>query len=396
MLSTSFLRAVNLKDGARIFCIFLAAIYSILPFETANVTATLVVRCMFAFVLLVLVFDRRIRIEGMFLICFLILVTEIILAALTSFSFRLFASIIAAVLGFVWGATMLRALDKRRLCSLAVLALIYFSAGSLFLQLLVYHLGGGIAPLHEIVFPMSTARTEDHDLFARLGGIYIEPGTYANWVYALYVLLVLSSGGVYLIPGLIVGLTLMLTASIWGIAVGVLVAAVAVLSSKKIGPIRKVVLILIVILLQTYYLSGEILDFVQQKLQFGTPSGESKLVAFDEFADIWVDVLFLGNGFDPQFCVGCLAPQDAGLFLNMSVVYGIGFAVILFFVIFVAAYKTGGVLLAILLLPLLFAKLNYWDFIFWMIACTAMAQLQTPWRLNPNRLPQVMRVKTYT
>lgn len=354
--------------AAKILVITILLVYSLIPFEGDDQTLTLAIRCTSAALIICGMLKWRFSVKKFYIPYLIVVIGFVVISALISFSFKLVVILVALSFGIVWSQTMVLHNKYVNVYSSAIAVLIYISIGCLFVQLLMYRVGGQIIGFHEIVFPMSISRTEDHGMFARLGGMYVEPGTYANWVYALYVLLILSTKRQYLMTGLLVGISLVMTVSVWGIGVGVAMAIISLFLTDRISWVWKFVVGILLISIMSYYLSGEIGDYALQKLRFESDSGMSKIVALEEFEGIWKNILFFGKGFDPNFCVSCLAPQDAGLYISISVIFGILFASLFFLVIFFTAYKTGGLLLLALMVPLSLSKIFYWDFLLWMIA----------------------------
>lgn len=351
-------------------------LYSLIPFETTSVTTTMIMRILGAVVLLWLAFDKNIEFSKEYINYLLIFICIILISSVFSASFKIVATLVAMALGSIWGVVMMQVASRRYALTLSLVSLLYFSIAIVFLQLVMFFINGEIILFHEMIFPMSESRTEIHSAFVRLGGMFIEPGTYANWMYALFILLIFSTGHMHSLTGMVVGLSMMLTVSVWGIFVGMLLVAISIYAGNNLNILIKSLILLLMILIVNYlFFTDGVQAFLDNKLLFESDSGASKLLAYDEFDRIWSNIIFFGNGFDPGFCDGCMAPQDAGVFINMSVVFGIFFTCIFFLIISIAAYKTGGLLFLILVCPLMLSKLFFWEFVLWMIEFTSIARL---------------------
>ncbi len=140
-----------------------------------------------------------------------------------SFSFRYFVTLAVVVAGFFWALAYYQNESFRRASVYAVNFLLYFSAGFLILQFLEYYLIGRLFDYHNLIFPWSEARLPLWSSLARVGGVYIEPGTYANWIYTflLFRFFVDRSVNPLIVP--LVSTTMIFSMSAWGMIVGVFV-----------------------------------------------------------------------------------------------------------------------------------------------------------------------------
>src|SRR5690606_28506318 len=98
-----------------------------------------------------------------------------------SFGLKMMLAFESLCLGMFWAYSFSREkkINKYLIRSLEVL--IYVSFASLVLQLLLHRFWGYV-DIHAFIYPWSEARYGDQGSFVRLGGLYIEPGTLANWV----------------------------------------------------------------------------------------------------------------------------------------------------------------------------------------------------------------------
>ena len=87
---------------------------------------------------------------------------------------------------------------------------------ALSIQFLYYVWAGELLQIHTLLFPSSASRVGDFLGFVRLGGLHLEPGTYANFMYALVVLRVLLGGALTDRLSILMLISIALTFSAWG------------------------------------------------------------------------------------------------------------------------------------------------------------------------------------
>ncbi len=352
-------------------------IYALIPFESSNPRDALLIRCIAASILITILCWGRLNISKKYVRYvnyFIIISPFILIAVVNSFSLKFFIVLISFILAYVWGLNLLNSTKKSGVIIDALKVIIYASIITLLIQILTFRFGYFIN-FHEILFPWSSVRFEEHLSFSRLGGLYIEPGTYANWVYALFVFLIFSIRRIPAMLGCLVGLSMIFTISVWGILVGSLVAMLAVITAKNVHLVGKIFAIVLVLMVFMYFFTGDIETYFATKMSFVTGSGNAKIIAYSEVKAIWQELIFFGEGFDPLIASGHISIQDAGIVVNLTVVYGFLFVLLLFFPIYFYAYKLGGFLNIILVTPLLATKLFYWDFLFYLIFATALSGL---------------------
>lgn len=354
----------------KVSLILLTFIYFLIPTEASDPTNALLIRCVAALFLFFYISRGIPRHNKRLVIYFFILYAFVLDALIISYSLRFFILTISIALSYSWSVSLYYSTGSSKLTIDALKLLLYLSIVALLVQSLLYQFGYFLN-IHEFLFPWSSVRVEDHLTFARLGGLYIEPGTYANWVYAIFILLVFVYRKVPFVLGLLVGISIILSLSVWGVMVGLIVLTISILASKGVKIYGRIAASLLIIIFLSVFISSDVSNYISTKLSLETPSGQSKTVAYEEFSSTWQELILLGKGFDPNFCDGCLAPEDAGVGMNEIVVFGSVFALLLFAPIYFYAYKLGGPLYLVLLGPLAFTKLFYWDFLMFLIISTA-------------------------
>jgi hypothetical protein len=347
--------------------LFLALLYGIVPTEGggANFAVFLRLGVAGALVLFVLVlFKPRLSKTTAYLVCAIFLFS--LMAAFRSFSGGLFALWFAVVFAATLSAAAMQNILFRKSLSTAVLALIVCSVASLFLQIGIYLFSGVALDFHKMLYPFSDARIAESFGLVRFTGLYIEPGTYSNWLYLLLLIyLVLSSNKkpyvIYLVAG-----SMIATFSAWGAGVAILLVLVTTVRS-----LRQVVLLIIFVsvflqLVPTGSLYGA-LDIFEHKTALDRVDAGAKIEAYEEFQRIVGDIAVIGNGFASKFCEDCFSPQDAGFAINLAVVMGATFCVGVFGYYFSRLFLARDFGLAALSLPLLFTKAFYWEFAVWLL-----------------------------
>ncbi|NML46553.1 hypothetical protein HHL11_22595 [Ramlibacter sp. G-1-2-2] len=272
--------------------------------------------------------------------------------------------------------------------------LVIFWVFALLLQISLFAISGQLVDLHAILHPLSEARIYGvADLF-RFTGVHIEPGTYANWLYALVMLRAMISGRLYDRISLFAVLSILFALSAWGlIAVaiflfGYFVSKISDMTKRGIRAAALAVLLLTGFGLFVYSQFGEhlpaLVDYFVLRSELEDVSGSSKVQALAGFKQLAPQLFIVGMPLSTDFCGGCASPQDAGFLLNIAVYAGMLVAIALFVMIFVAAYREFGVTGALAALPLAFAKFIFYEPMFWMIFGAAVVRIRFGIGLHPN------------
>lgn len=345
----------------------LAFLYCLIPIEGGGANFAVFLRlCVASVVLLVVIvlFKPGLSKANAYFIGAILLFS--IMSSLRGFGGGFFA----LGLSVVFGVTLSEAAVKRRLfrihLSSAVLALIVISVFSLFLQIGIYIYTGVSLDLHKMLYPFSDARIAESFGLVRFTGLYIEPGTYSNWMYLLFMIYLALNADenpyiVYVVAG-----SMIATLSAWGMGVALFLVAV-----KSIRSVRYLMLLAVAVLVIFYFAPAASLDgalnILDHKLASDRVDAGAKIEAYEEFLRVFGDIIVVGYGFSAKFCGDCLSPQDAGLAINLSVVMGVLFVFGAFGYYFSALLRVRDFQFAVLSLPLFFSKAFYWDFVVWLI-----------------------------
>jgi len=245
------------------------------------------------------------------------------------------------------------------------------------IALLAFLIAGSVLDLHALLFPMS-GRAGQIGLAARLSGFHNEPGTYAQWMLAVVLLRSLITGRIVSIITGLVGLTALLTVSLWAI-VGVSLLAVAALletfgQSKLNRGLRtafSAVLLIIASLSVLALLPGSILAeatrFLATKAQLTTISGIDKVYALKSLQAKVSEIVILGEPLARPFCPSCLSPQDLGLWAGATYYLGLLPSLALAVFLALATTRSRGLAFIPLLLMIGLWKAHFYDPLLWVI-----------------------------
>lgn len=347
-------------------------VYSFIPTEGETSTLPMIVRAIAAGVLLIVAVFSVLELRFQFAIPLLLVILYFTVLCAISFSFRYFVSLVVVVAGFFWALAFYQNGSFRRAVVYSVDFLIYFSAAFLILQFLEFYLIGRLFDYHNFIFPWSEARLPLYSSLARVGGVYIEPGTYANWIYAFLLLRLFVEHDINPLMVPLVTATMIFSMSAWGVIVGLFV--LLFYAAEKVD--YKIIFYIlgaaaagyaVVVLVDV----GDVIALLENRL-FYSGSRTVRDDTFQEFIDVFPNLLVFGLGFGKVFCVDCQSPQDAGLIVSLLVVYGLPFTLFVLGVIFFFAYQRGGLRFLVLSVPLLNTKLFFWEHVFWFLFMLAL------------------------
>lgn len=350
----------------QVLLLLVLSVYTFIPFEMETDGAALQIRSTAAMLLSIFILvSIRWRLDRQTLLIALTVLSAVVLAGLVSTSGRIFVLCISIFLGVLIACAARDDVSFRENFSVALEVLLAASSLALILQVVIWKGTGEIVRIHEIVFPMSEARVEDHEYFARMGGVYIEPGTFSNWscLLALVYRFLVPKPRTWLM--ILVGSAMVISLSAWGVAAGATMVLLSVFGSLRRGSLAAVPLVGASALAVTLLFSTDVLDFFEAKSSLESDSGDSKIVALNEFIRIFSNILLFGQGFAPDFCRSCLAPQDAGILIGFSVVFGVLVSALVFFFFYVGVARKLGISGLVLGAFVALSKVFYWDFILW-------------------------------
>ncbi len=359
----------SMMNTLRTILLLFAMLYCLIPFEAATQTLPLVIRLVAATLIAVYAWHvssfKRSTIGD-------IALAIVILAALGNvlfgFSLRFFVFLVAVIFGYITANAVIYSSAFHRVFVRSIKALLLLSMAGLVIQLATYIFTGKILLLHEIVYPMSRARLEVMDGLVRFGGIYIEPGTYANFMYMFLLAYMVASKDMSSWLIYACAISIVLTGSVWGMVFGAYLLAVVFLANISPKKLYASVPLAFFSGYTLYLLSqGQAMDYLVQKMQFQSESGHSKVVLVNEFLQRFQEYIVAGDGFEQKICQTCASPQDAGLMINMILVFGILFATAIFLVLLYSFISGRQWVMLVSFLPVLLSKAYYWDFVVWLL-----------------------------
>jgi hypothetical protein len=371
----------NLSDILKISLLFFLMIYAFIPFETT--TSSMAYKIHIFFMILIVLYalymeNFKIKINRLGIVTFFIIIIFILVTLLfNNVTFWPRAPIyIIAILFALIVASIIQKDSKFKYYFLSALQwLIGISILFLFLQILYFAITKDIILFHEMFFPFSEARIGTDkafkDLF-RMGGLYIEPGTYSNWMYCfliLYMLLIKKISSPFIIIG---SISLILSYSTWGMIFGTFLLTLS-LSNKLITSSWKIksFIALIFLFLSYFYITNfsktQAVNFATNKLTVGNASSDAKYKAYEAFFNNIENFLFIGQGFEPEIGRDIASFQDAGIILNLAVTFGILYTIVILLIFITSYLKYNKTIMFIASLPIFMGKLYFYDPVFWLI-----------------------------
>lgn len=371
-------------------CLCLGFLYCLVPTESVGSNRALVPRlAVAAAIVAVVVTLLKPRISRNSVWYLIICVLFSLIAVVRSFSAYFFLFGFSVVFAVALASAALQNRAFRQSLSSAVFALLALSVLVLLFQITIYLYSGTVLDIHEMLFPYSSpARLYESAGVFRFSGFYIEPGTYANWVYLFLMIYMALNPAARADVVFIVAFSMALTLSAWGVVVALLLVGVSILRDFGRRSFLLLVSIPLVLAITPMSLVDTVLTILDLKLSPDEASAGYKVEAYAQFQKIAGDVLLLGDGFSSKFCQSCVAPQDAGLAINLAVVMGVLFSIGLFGVYFVTLLRAGAIRFTVLSLPFLFTKAYYWDFSVWLLFFLVISGCLTTQRPLDSSIPR--------
>jgi len=362
----------DFKDTIQKLFLFVCLIYGLIPFEASfsvGIFHGFALSCIMAYALILNKFQlNKYTIIYILFFLFVALVNSIISVGqdiiLLTVSL-LFSGIIVPIL-----------YSNKRFRNQFITAikwLIVISVVMFYLQYITYTINGNILSIHEVIFPFSHARISQQSLYdglTRMGGMYIEPGTYANFMYVyllIYMILTKNFKNLFVYITL---LSIILSFSVWGMMFASFFLVILLISNFNTISKYKKMILLVLFLISGFYLSNYIMKssavkYALTKTTMGkknkSESVSAKSFVYKKYAQEYESLLVIGEGFKPEFRNNTTSLQDAGVLLNISIVFGIPFAIFFFITFIIALYKITNFWILIGSLPVFISKLYYWD-----------------------------------
>lgn len=362
----------------KIISLFILFLYAFIPFESSSPSKTQNIHLLFMIIIILFTlyynnFKIQINVLARFIVFTITMITLISLIISLEKDALVFS--FSIILALVISSTLYYNINFRETFISSLKLLISFSILMLFLQILILKITGEIIPIHETIYPFSESRIgiyTSFEGFYRTGGLYIEPGTYANYMYLFLFLYMLLTRKVDDLIVLLGAISIILSNSILGMIIGSYLLLFILLNKvKKATLFKKIIIICSTIIISTYFINNFInssgYSYVISKLTTSNASADAKRIAYSKYLETFDSFLIIGQGFNPEFNIGIPSVQDAGFLLNLSVVYGILFTLLLFSFFIFLILKNYNLTFLIISLPIFISKIFYYDPIFWVV-----------------------------
>jgi len=368
----------RLQDTSKIFILFLGLLYALVPFEASSSNLTYAIHAaalLFIMIYALIVADFKVKINKLGRITLVILIVFILIAILISYEKVGLIFAFSIVFSSITASIIYHNPKFNKQFLLALKWLIVFSISMLFIQIIILNISGTVVRIHEMVFPFSKARisvNEEFNNLYRMGGIYIEPGTYSNMMYLFLILYLVISKNISKPILIVCAVSIILSYSLWGMVFGSFLLILFIIAKIKSSSLKKKVLILFTILLTGFvsfnYLSKRPeVNYAINKVNSDTNSVAHKEQFYLKYKDNFDNFLLMGEGFLPPFDIGLCCVQDSGFILNLSVVFGILFTILILIIYSVSILKCCDKAIFIMSLPIFMGKFYYWDTTFWLL-----------------------------
>lgn len=368
------------KDNLIILLLFISFLYSFIHVEGGPGQFRFLMQSSFLMIITFLALytsNFRINMNRLGKISLFLLFFFTILSILISNAGREYTMIVSIIFSSITASVIHYNEKFKKNFLTALQSLIILSIGLLVLQLLIFKTTGNIIKFHEIFYPFSQGRIGVDKLFDdlyRFGGLYIEPGTYSNWLYLFLIIYIILSRKIFSPLVLIGSLSLILSFSVWGMIFGTYLFIISIMLKIKKASLKYKFLILLSFFSFAFYSITQFEDnsavkFAIYKLDVdsGNTSTSAKVDFYKKYQSDLTKLLFIGEGYTPSIYKGIDSPQDTGFIINLSVIFGIFFTFIIFLIFFISLVKCCGWIMLFAFLPILTSKIYFSDPVFWLL-----------------------------
>lgn len=255
--------------------------------------------------------------------------------------------------------------------------LLVINLAALYLQIAMYYLlGGPIVDLHEMVFNSPSRDAVDFVGINRFSGIQVEPGTYANNMAFLLAVYLFTSGyrkRVYWISILTV-LSMLLTGSATSVYFTcVMLALLPLLWRHRIKKWHVLVLFLCIL---AFLGTSNILDHLDQRFAHNDDGSLSIWkTGLHSYLNTGLEEKIIGLGYEHPPCVNCYF-QNMGVIANLLSGGGLLMLMVLLVLFGRLAYFNGILLSLVIFAMPLNSRMYYYEAPVWMLFLFAQANLR--------------------
>jgi len=270
--------------------------------------------------------------------------------------------------------------------------LLVINLAALYIQIAMYYLlGGPIVDLHEMVFNSPSRDAVDFVGINRFSGIQVEPGTYANNMAFLLAVYLFTSGyrkRVYWISILTV-LSMLLTGSATSVYFTcVMLALLPLLWSHRIKKWHVLILFLCIL---AFLGTSNILDHLDQRFAHNDDGSLSIWkTGLHSYLNTGLEEKIIGLGYEHPPCVNCYF-QNMGVIANLLSGGGLLMLMVLLVLFGRLAYFNGILLSLVIFAMPLNSRMYYYEAPVWMLFLFAQANLRrqhtVPQALAPPPAP---------
>ena len=377
-----FRNKTSYSDIGKILFIFICLLYGWVPFEAGSYDASFKIHLIFMLLLMIYAFysnSFKLSKYGMLFFIFFIFLSSILF--FVSYGRAIYSFIPAIAFASIVVPSIYNNTQFKYQFTQALFVLIVISIIMVFFQVIVYFTTGDLLLLHEFVFPFSKARIATELQFnnlTRMGGMYIEPGTYSNYMFILLTIYMVLKKRINYLLLFFSAISIIITNSVWGMVFGsYLIIIIFFMKLVQTSWVNRIILLFFIFVFSFYsigsleksFKNNTAVEYAIVKLERngGKESTAPKKRAYIKYAQTFDQFLILGEGFAPKFKKGIDALQDAGLLLNFSVVFGIICTIVFLLIYFVLLVKLTNYVILLISLPIFMSKLFYWDPSIWLL-----------------------------
>jgi len=373
-----FRNKTSYSDIGKILFIFICLLYGWVPFEAGSYDASFKIHLIFMLLLMIYAFysnSFKLSKYGMLFFIFFIFLSSILF--FVSYGRAIYSFIPAIAFASIVVPAIYNNTQFKYQFTQALFVLIVISIIMVFFQVIVYFTTGDLLLLHEFVFPFSKARIATELQFnnlTRMGGMYIEPGTYSNYMFLLLTLYFFLKKEINNRIIFFTALSIILTYSLWGMIFSLYLLLLLFVINFLRGSLKRKIFLLLIVIIGTFYGIQKIenssaFQFSVAKLERNGSQNSTgaKKIAYEKFSKNFDNLFFIGDGFAPNFRSEISSLQDAGLLLNLAIVFGIIPTVILFIFFIFFIFKLTNYTIVLISLPIFMSKIFYWDPAFWLL-----------------------------